>query len=145
MRQRLAEAYTRCAVRALAAGLPMACTVNPFAPESPPVLTGSQVLKIAADVTGISIADMISHRRGHFISLARGFAAWLIRQRLGRSYMQIGHLMNKTGGAIEDGIRATERKLADDWPMIVAWRDRAAEKLSKIDTRGRLKPPTGPV
>lgn len=138
MRQRRAEALQRCAKRAVGAGFPMACTVNPFAPPAPlPIMTGVTVLSVAAEVTGITVSLMLSHRRGKHISYARQFAYWLVRKRLGRSKPMIGRLLNKSQWAVRDGIRATDQRLANDWPMIIAWRDRAAEAISRIDTKGR--------
>lgn len=142
MRQRRVEALQRCAQRAEAAGLPVACTVNPFArplwklpkPPSPAVVLG-----VAAKVTGTSVAEMRSHRRSAHFSVARHFACWLLRERLQLRYVAIEHIVNKANGMGRDGIEATKRRLADDWPAVIAWRGRAAEILSRIDTEPRRR------
>lgn len=139
MRERRALALKRCAQRAEAAGLPVSCTVNPFARPRPPGpnLSAPVVLGIAARVAGVSIAEIRSHRRVERISVARHFACWLLRERLGLRHSAIELAINKTRRMSEAGIAATNRRLAEGWPSVISWRNRAAEALSRIDTAPR--------
>lgn len=135
MRQRRIEALQRCAKRAMEMGLPVACAANPFASDKPEVRKPSvaAVLDVAAQVTGVSVAEMRSHRRAAHISVARQFACWLLWGALGIPYTAIERAVNKTGNMGREGISRTNRRLAEDWPVVVGWRNKAADLLSRLD------------
>jgi hypothetical protein len=141
MRARTVLAYQRCARRAEAVGLPVACAVNPFARPQPdqPLVLITDVLMIAARVTGVSIGDLIGPKKRRHITMPRQFACWLVKQRLGSSWACIGHAIGRTPEAAREATLATEARLSDDWPLILGWRNRAAEMLSRLDTTRRPK------
>lgn len=143
MRQRRVEALRRCAVRAEIFGFPSACTVNPFAAKQsatvlpaipiPDGLTIATVLHVAAIVTGVSVAELKGWNRSPRVSIPRQFAYWLLRRRLAMTDGAIGRYCKKDKTGVREGIRRTDERLGDDWPMIIAWRGRAAELLNRYD------------
>ena len=122
------------------AAFPMACVVNPFdRPQraAPPGILGSTLLRVAAEVTGVPVKVLIGHDKRREVAIPRQFAYWLIRRRAGLSAGQIGHLVDRADVTVKWGLRATNRRLAEEWPMVIAWRDRAAVIVSRIDMEAR--------
>jgi hypothetical protein len=75
------------------------------------------ILCAVSAVSGVSVQDILSHRRRQEINLPRMACYWLARKHTALSYPQIGrHLGDRSHSTLINGIQHVERWLAQGGP-----------------------------
>jgi chromosomal replication initiation ATPase DnaA len=89
-------------------------------PELEPRITIDKIKRAVSAATGISVRDMVSHRKPDHIVVARQIAMYLARTMMGRSFPVIGRAFNKGDhSSTHHGVRKIEAMIAAD-PVFAA-------------------------
>tara|TARA_R110000868_G_scaffold145660_4_gene366002 strand:- start:2227 stop:2700 length:474 start_codon:yes stop_codon:yes gene_type:complete len=85
---------------------------SPIHIEAPP--RDLKILRVAALMYGVSMREMVGTKRTKYMTHARRYAATRLRDELGRSFPQIGGLLNRDQTTIQNLLNPKARRVKEE-------------------------------